>query len=122
MHICIICEILQEDSQFSDDGPICRSCVTCLVKSYGVEYTPPKKWSRMESYLSLLLAIRKQSELDKELDVFEKNWLYSSPWNQVFSAVQDAIIVSDGVSNNVDFILSQIVETWYTQSKGERYD
>lgn len=123
MHICIICETLREDSQFPDYGPICCGCVACLVKSYGVDYSPPKRLSRMDSYLALLLAIRKQSELDEELEVFEKNWLCSSPWNQIFNAVQDAVIVSDSVPNNVvDYVLSQMAESWYTHIEGDGYD
>lgn len=107
MCVCIICEVSQEESQFPD-GPICRSCVACLVRSYGVEYAPPERLSQMESYLSLLLAIRKQSEVDGELMVFEKNWLYCSPWNQIIGSVRDAVDVSEAVSNELQIIVSQI--------------
>lgn len=108
MCICIICEVSQEDSQFPNYGPICLDCISCLVKLYGVEYAPPKRQSQVEAYLALLLAIRKQAESDGELQMFEKNWLYCSPWNQIIGSVRDVVDISEAVSNELQLLVSQI--------------
>lgn len=108
MHICIICEVSQKDIEFPDFGPICRNCVAYLVKSYGVEYASPKRQSRLESHLALLLAIRRQAELDDDLGSFERNWLYRSPWNQILNSVKDAVITAEELSNEIQLMVSQV--------------
>jgi len=39
------------------------------------------------------------SEVDGELEKFEKNWVESTPWNQLFGMVLESIRVSEAFKN-----------------------
>jgi len=70
-----------------------------LNKLYDVEYVPPVKQSRLQARLNLILAIRNLSEADGELGKFEKNWIESSPWNQLFGMVLESVRISEESRN-----------------------
>jgi len=106
--VCIICEGSQEDVQFQEFSPICQECVSRLVSQYDVEYSPPKKRFQLEGYLSLLLAIRRQSESDGELNVFERNWIRATPWDQILTAIYNSVAVSKEISMDLRSMVSHI--------------
>lgn len=93
------CEVQKSEKDFPDGGPICVDCVALLNKLYGVEYTPPVRQTRLQACLNLILAVRNMSEVDGELEKFEKNWVESTPWNQLFGMVLESIRVSEAFKN-----------------------
>lgn len=103
---CVICESSQEE--FQKFSPICRECVSRLVSQYDVEYSPPKRRFQSEGYLSLLLAIRRQSESDGELNVFERNWIQTTPWDQILVDVYNSVAISEEISMDLQSMVSQI--------------
>lgn len=107
MGVCITCANYRDEKQFSIGSPICKLCVNKLVELHGVNYVPPKKKPIIQAHLSLLLAIRKQAIQEKDLEGFEKNWLYASPWNQIMEAIKHSAVVRDEFRNTVDLLLSE---------------
>lgn len=98
MKRCVTCEGLLEDSQFSGDSPICKTCVTRLNMRYDVEYTPPERKTRKEATINLVLAIQAQAEKDEDVGIvtaddkllggpmaaWKHNWVDSEPWRRIW--------------------------------------
>jgi len=111
MGVCIICENYKDESQFSIESPVCKTCANKIVELYGVEYAPPKRKPIIQAHLSLLLAIRKRAVDDKDLEGFERHWIYASPWNQIMEAVKYSVAVAGEFRNSVDLLLTEAEES-----------
>lgn len=102
MKRCIICEGLLKDSEFAEDSPVCRLCVTRLYTEYDIEFSPPERKTPKEALVNLVLAIKSQAEKDEEIGYSTKydkklggplaswkhNWLESSPWKQLWALMK----------------------------------
>lgn len=100
---CCICEVDQPDDSFQEGSPICRDCVSKLIKIYEVEYSPPVRHSRLQACLGLIAAVRERAIAAGELEDFEEYWVDSTPWNQILHLVYEELRRHDGIKEAVEF-------------------
>ena len=106
---CLVCESSGRKVVFSDGEPICKSCVTKLIKIYGVEYSPPTKQSKITACLSLIEAIRLRAEAENDIAAFEANWLNATPWNQIFSMIYQEARKFDGLKDSMELFENDVL-------------
>jgi hypothetical protein len=76
-----------------------------LKDHYAVEYALPQRVTLLEGHIKLLGAIRKQAEVDGELEEWEKYWLFGQEMKGVWMLLRES-----GFSRNTrDLSVSSVV-------------
>lgn len=103
MRRCLTCEGLLEDSEFSSNSPICKTCVGKLRSEYHVEYAPPERQTPKSAIVNLILAVRAQAEADEAkgavlkadahyggpMKAWYHNWVEAYPWKRIWSIMSE---------------------------------
>lgn len=82
---CTLCRIEKSQRYFPKNSPICKTCVDKLESKFNVDYAPPEKVTKLEGYIRLLGASRRQAVEEGELDQWESVFLEEKPWKLMWT-------------------------------------
>lgn len=83
--ICTLCRTTKSQRYFPKHSPICKVCVDKLESKFDVNYAPPERVTKLEGYIRLLGASRRQAVEEGELEQWEAVFLEEKPWRLMWT-------------------------------------
>jgi len=90
MKRCVTCSGLLSESNFPDDSPICRACISKLKRDYAVDFSPPTHKTVPRAYVDLLVAVHDRAVEEGEIEDWNAYWLGTDPWAGLWEMIRTA--------------------------------
>jgi len=99
--VCPVCEGTLDKSCFRSGDNVCRICRVRLKQDEDVDFSPSERKTIRQAYTNLMLAIRRQAELDGELEEWEVYWLKNGPWPRIWEMLKDTVDKNESIRSEL---------------------
>lgn len=96
-----MCEGLLPNNRFQGTDTVCKVCRARIKEQEEVEYGQPGNKTIRQAYTDLLLAIRRQAEMDGELEEWESFWIRREPWKRIWKLLRETMDHAESVRSDL---------------------